>query len=92
MATAHPKAMGRSDAWVTCAATTLAGRKCEAAHCMRTRSTGSVLSDSQTSWNQRSDPRSTRPPPDAHSISVCSGWRSATAAIRSQVARTWSTQ
>ena len=91
MATAQPKAMGRSPSSVTWAATTPAGRKCEAPHCIRTRSTGSVLSESQTSWNQRSEPRSTRPPPEAQSMSVCSGWRSATAAMRSQVARTWST-
>ena len=92
IATAQPKATGRSPSRVTWAPTTLAGRKCDAAHCMRTRSSGSVLSESQTSWNQRSDPRSTRPPPEAHSMSVSSGWRSATVSMRRQVARAWSTQ
>jgi hypothetical protein len=46
MATAHQKAIGRSPSRVTCAATTLAGKKCDAAHCIRSRSTGSVLSES----------------------------------------------
>ena len=58
---------------------------------MASRSTGSVLSEVQNSWNQRSEPWSTRPPPEAHSIISTSGWVAAAAAMRSHVARTWST-
>ena len=78
MATMHANGSGRSPQRVTWAPTAAAGRPWVAAHCMRTRVTGSVLSDSHRSWNQRSVPRSLRPPPLAHSISSTSGQRSAT--------------
>ena len=72
-ATAHANGIGRSPQRVTCAAMSAPGKKCEQAHCMRTRATGSVLSDVQNSWNQRSVPWSTRPPPEAQSLSSTSG-------------------
>ena len=68
-----------------------AGKKCEQAHCIRTRVTGSVLSEVQNSWNQRRVPWSVLPPPEAHSISSTSGCPAATRAITSHVAHTWST-